>query len=171
MTDDGDHSPEAIREALNRKALASARHRVAVGRVLGLGEREVLAIQYLAAVGRLTPAQLGERLQLTSGGVTALVQRLERAGHVVREPHASDRRSIVLRLTPEAHRQAGPLFAPLIGELDQLALSLSGDERKTVARFVTAVADAAQRHADDLARRADAPVPAALGVPAPGLWS
>jgi DNA-binding MarR family transcriptional regulator len=166
-----DDNGQAIRAALNRKALASARHRVAAGRLLGLGEREVLAIQYLAAQGSLTPAQLGERLQLTSGGTTALVQRLERAGHIEREPHAQDRRSVVLRLTAVATREATALFAPLVHELDRLALEVDSEHRAVIRTFIERVADAAERHADDLVRRAGSPPPEAVGVPAPGLWA
>jgi DNA-binding MarR family transcriptional regulator len=131
----------------------------------------VLAIQYLAAVGSLTPAQLGERLLLTSGGTTALVQRLERAGHVVREPHAQDRRSVVLRLTSTATREATALFAPLVSELDRLAAELDSEHRAVVRGFIERVADAAERHADDLVRRAESPPPDSVGVPAPGLWA
>jgi DNA-binding MarR family transcriptional regulator len=171
MTGDAERSAEAIRAALNRKALASARHRVAAARLLGLGEREVLAIQYLAATGRLTPAQLGERLQLTSGGTTALVRRLERAGQVAREPHEQDRRSIVLRLTGDAARAATELFAPLVGDLDRLALDLSAEQRGLIGRFIEGAADAAERRADELVRRAGSPPPEAVGVPAPGLWA
>jgi DNA-binding MarR family transcriptional regulator len=171
MTGEAERSPEAIRAALNRKALASARHRVAAARLLGLGEREVLAIQYLAAAGTLTPAQLGERLQLTSGGTTALVRRLEQAGQVAREPHEQDRRSIVLRLTSEAAHAATELFAPLVGDLDRLALELSADQRSLVGRFIESVAEAAERRADELVRRAGSPPPEAVGVPAPGLWA
>jgi DNA-binding MarR family transcriptional regulator len=164
-------SAEAIREALNRKALASARHRAALGRLLGLGDSEVLALQHLARAGELTPAQLADLLQLTSGGVTALVQRLERAGHLAREPHRHDRRSTVLHLTPEIERRAEEAFAPLVQEIDGLSRELSAHDRGVVARYLVGVADAAEREAEQLVRRAGAVSPESLGVPSPGLWA
>jgi DNA-binding MarR family transcriptional regulator len=164
-------SPEGIRASLNRKALASARHRAALGRVLGMGEGEVLAIQHLARAGRMTPSQLGSVLRLSSGGATALVQRLEREGHVTRERHPHDRRSVLLRLTPEIEARAGEALAPLVAEIDALTMRLSDAERALVADFLARVADAAERHADELARSADDAAPAAAGSPVPGLWA
>src|SRR5687767_14847140 len=101
-----DATPVAIRRALTRKGLAAARHRAAVGRLLGLSETELLALQHLGMSGRLTPSALGSLLRLTSGGTTALVQRLERTGRVAREAHPADRRSTLLRLTPQAEEEA-----------------------------------------------------------------
>jgi DNA-binding MarR family transcriptional regulator len=161
---------EAIREAINRKELAASRQRSALGRLLGLSETDVLAIQHLAAAGRLTPTQLGSMLGMTSGGATALVQRLEREGFVAREPHPRDRRSALLRLTPEIERRAGDALAPLVAEIDALVEQLPGNDRRLLERFLAAVADAGERHADELARRADAAQPVA-GSPVPALWA
>jgi len=166
-----DATPATIRRALTRKALASARHRAAVGRLLGLSETEVLAIQHLGMSGRLTPSALGRLLRLTSGGTTALVQRLERAGHVTREAHPEDRRSTLLRLTPQAEEEASDAFAPLVAELDRLAGELAGPERELVGRFLSRVADAAERHAEDVVRAVERQASAAMGEPVPGLWA
>src|SRR2546423_6062548 len=94
----GGDEAEAVRSALARKALADARYRGALARVLGLIDSEVLAIQHLAREGALTSRQLGALLRLTSGGTTALVQRLERLGYVERAPNPRDRRSTLLQL-------------------------------------------------------------------------
>ena len=91
---------ETIRQLLNRRDLASARHRSAISRRLGLSESEMLAVAHLAQRGRLSPSELAELLDLSSGGVTALVQRLELAGHVERQAHPTDRRSVLLELSP-----------------------------------------------------------------------
>ncbi|MCW3064097.1 MAG: Transcriptional regulator, partial [Solirubrobacterales bacterium] len=85
-----DLSPERLRDYQQRKSLASERHRAAMARILGLSDKEVAAILLLARSGHLTPGQLGGLLSLTSGGVTALTQRLERAGHIRRQPHPVD---------------------------------------------------------------------------------
>jgi DNA-binding MarR family transcriptional regulator len=161
----------AIREAINRKELAATRQRSALGRLLGLSETDVLAIQHLAAAGRLTPTQLGGMLGMTSGGATALVQRLEREGFVAREPHPHDRRSALLRLTPATERRAGDALAPLVGAIDDLVSRLPTGDQRAITRFLTAVADAGERHADELARRADAAAHPVVGSPVPALWA
>ena len=118
----------AVRAALTRKALAAARLRIALSRRLGLTETEVLAIQHLGWAGRLTPSRLTELVGLSSGGGSALVQRLERAGHVEREPHPLDRRSSVLRLTDETTATVDEVLEPLAGDLEALTGELSDAE-------------------------------------------
>ena len=164
-------TPEALRALLVRKSLADARHRGALARLLNLTETDVLAVQHLAWAGALTPGQLASRLRLTSGGTTALLQRLERIGYVAREPHPEDRRSTLLRLTPEAERDAGELYAPLVRALDAAAGGLGEVARETVLAFLRVIAELGEHHADELARAAEAGRPRIPRVPVPGLWA
>jgi DNA-binding MarR family transcriptional regulator len=115
----------------------------------------VLAVQHLARAGELTPGQLGALLQLSSGGTTGLIQRLQRAGHVSRHANTRDRRSVVVRLTPAITDWAADAWAPYVAEVDALAAELSHADRDLVRRFLEGAADAAERHAERLARDAD----------------
>jgi DNA-binding MarR family transcriptional regulator len=160
-----------IRSALHRKALADARQRAALARRLGPTDSEVLAVQHLARAGELTPGQLGGLLQLSSGGTTGLIHRLERAGHLSRHANPRDRRSAVVRLTPAIAAWAADAWSPFVSEIDALASELSEDERDLVRRFLDGAADAAERHADRLARDADSSAHEALAVPLPALWA
>jgi DNA-binding MarR family transcriptional regulator len=162
---------QQIRAALLRKALADANHRAALARRLGFTENEVLAVQHLATAGELTPGELGTRLQLSSGGTTGLIQRLEQAGHVTRRTHPRDRRSAMVSLTPEIQRAAADAWAPLVDEIDSLVQGLSAHEAEAVLRFIEGVADAAERHATRIAADADAAAHDALVVPLPALWA
>jgi DNA-binding MarR family transcriptional regulator len=160
---------ETIRQLLNRRDLASARHRAAMSRRLGLAESEMLAVAHLAQRGRLTPSELGELLDLSSGGVTALVQRLELAGHLERRRHPTDRRSVQLELSSALVERAAAAFHPLVAALDDLTAELSDDEQAIVRRFLTRVALATEEHAararEQLERGAAAP-----STPVPALW-
>jgi DNA-binding MarR family transcriptional regulator len=164
-------SPQDIREQLLRQALASARQRAVLGRLLGVSESDVLALQHLARAERLTPGQLGDLLQLTSGGTTALVHRLERHGHVVREPHPTDGRSTLIAPTPAIAERATESLSPLVREIDRLAAQLSDGERLAVGRFLTAVADAGERHVDELLRRVRDDRADDHGVATPEPWA
>jgi DNA-binding MarR family transcriptional regulator len=170
MTDAFDPT-RSIRAALNRKALADARHRAALARRLGLTENEILAVQHLARTGELTPGQLATQLHLSSGGTTALVHRLKRAGHITGDAHPLDRRSTLLRLTPAMEQSATEAWAPLVAKLDNLTQELPTGERAAVTRFLERVADAAEQHADRLARDAAAHAQSTLAVPLPALWA
>lgn len=166
------YSRERLRDLFNRKALAGERHRRALARVLDLSDTEATALVYLARSGHLTPGQLGELLSLTSGGVTALTHRLERSGHVTREPHPSDGRSSVLSASPAILRSAEECFAPLVADMDDAAAALSAQERTIVGRFLEDVAALSERHAEELAASAEERERAQpSGAPSPGLWA
>src|SRR5215217_3774472 len=155
---------ETIRQLLNRRDLASARHRAAMSRRLGLSDSEMLAVAHLAQHGQLSPSALGQLLGLSSGGITALVQRLESAGHVVRRRHPTDGRSVLVALSDELVERAEEAYGPLVDDLEQ-----TDGERQVVRRFL----DRAAALSEDHARRAlsaserGAPV---VPAPAPGLW-
>jgi DNA-binding MarR family transcriptional regulator len=170
MSDEHD-TPLQIRSLLARRTLADARHRSALAQLLGLTDSDVLALQHLARGGSLTPGGLGALLRLTSGGATALVQRLERLGYVQRRPHPQDRRSSLLHLTAKAEAEAGTLYAPLVGDLDAIAESLPARDRRAVAAYLARVAEATERQADALDRRVEVERPGVACVPIPGLWA
>src|SRR3954454_17396490 len=76
----GPMSTEPITQALERYEQAGAHHRAARARQVGVPQIELAALEHLEAIGGLTPGELGHRLGLTSGGVTALTGRLSEAG-------------------------------------------------------------------------------------------
>ncbi len=66
--------------------------------------RSDLRCLYMLNAGPVTPGEVAARTRLTSGSVTALVDRLASAGFVERRPSVCDRRSVAL-IMPEARRQ------------------------------------------------------------------
>ncbi len=63
--------------------------------------------------GPLTPGEIGARLALTSGSVTALINRLARAGFVERVEDADDRRRATIALTPRFRAEADRVYSCL----------------------------------------------------------
>jgi DNA-binding MarR family transcriptional regulator len=64
-----------------------------------VGLTELRAMGYLIEAGPLSPKQLAGALDLTTGTVTALLDRLERGGLVARTAHPRDRRMLQVELT------------------------------------------------------------------------
>ena len=75
--------------------------RAALADEAGINATDLDALEHLEADGPLTQRQLAERLSLTSGAITMLVDRLEASGWVRRLPHPSDRRSTLVELSPQ----------------------------------------------------------------------
>ncbi|MEK0097868.1 MarR family transcriptional regulator [Streptomyces sp. A475] len=85
-----------------------------------------------------TAGLLSARLGLNSAGTTAVIDRLERLGHVARVRDDRDRRRVLLRVEPEAIRLGQEFFRPVIDGLLDVLDSFGPAERDTVRRFLTA---------------------------------
>lgn len=70
-------------------------------RPLGVSSAGGLVLGLLRDLGSMSPSALGERLIVTRATVTGLVDSLERRGLVRRTAHATDRRSLIVEITPE----------------------------------------------------------------------
>jgi DNA-binding MarR family transcriptional regulator len=90
-----------------------------------------------------TPGLLGERLGLNSASVTALVDRLERLGHVSRRRDATDRRRVLLDVTPAAKDLGWAFFGPLMASIVDVLGAFDDDQQGTVRRFLESVRNAA----------------------------
>ena len=88
-----------------------------------------------------TPGWLGESLHLGSAAVTALLDRLERLGHVRRERDAADRRRVRLVVTPEAKDLGWAFFGPLMGSVLETMKAYRDDELAVIQRFLTRTAE------------------------------
>ncbi|MFF9215289.1 MarR family winged helix-turn-helix transcriptional regulator [Streptomyces viridosporus] len=109
----------------------------------GRNELHATDVQALAAIldadEPMTPGRLREHLGLTSGAVTACVDRLERAGHVTRVRESADRRVVHLYYAADAKAAARAYFRPL-AQAAGAALSRFDDSELAVAlRFLTAL--------------------------------
>src|ERR687893_2761533 len=87
-----------VGELVYRQAAATLQHAAAMARRMGLGLTDLHALEHLSRE-ELTPKQLGERLFVSPGAITALVDRLEGVGHLERVANPNDRRSSLLRTT------------------------------------------------------------------------
>jgi DNA-binding MarR family transcriptional regulator len=141
------YTADHISEGARRLDVAMSTLNAAVARDVGISVPELLALENLDADGGLGPSELARRLQLSTGAVTALVDRLEAGGHATRAAHPSDRRRIVVTRTAKASQELAEESAPLEREIHRLAQSLSDDEREVVGRFLDAFISIVERAA------------------------
>lgn len=75
----------------------------AVARSGGLNGTDLQAVGLLLSEGPATPGELATRTGLSAGGaITAMIDRLERAGFVTRTRDETDRRRVIVTAVPEA---------------------------------------------------------------------
>ncbi|MFK0170807.1 MarR family winged helix-turn-helix transcriptional regulator [Streptomyces sp. NPDC090306] len=103
----------------------------------GLHATDVQALAAILDADRpMTPGRLREHLGLTSGAVTACVDRLERAGHVRRVRESTDRRVVHLHYADDARSTARTHFRPLAEATEAARAGFTEDELAVVVRFL-----------------------------------
>jgi DNA-binding MarR family transcriptional regulator len=139
--------PQAdLRELLHRVELAGQHQRAARARQTGVHQVELAALEHLSVTGGLTPGELGHRLGLTSGGVTALTGRLIDAGHAERAPHPDDRRMRILTATPAGEAHLAEQIEPILSPADRVLAWVDDGSAELLARFLDSLA-ALKEHA------------------------
>lgn len=88
----------------------------------------------------LTPARLGERIGMTSGATTILLNRLEDAGHVTRMRGHSDRRIVTLHSAEAVHAEATAFFEPERGRILELMDQYEAADLALIDRFTSSLA-------------------------------
>jgi DNA-binding MarR family transcriptional regulator len=85
----------------------------------------------------VTPGLLAETLRISTASTTKLLDRLERAGHLIRSPHPTDRRALMITVTDATRTDARETVGRMHARRFEAAARLSPEERDTVIRFLT----------------------------------
>ena len=110
------------------------------------GEFDALAtLRRSGAPEGLTPTALFEAAMMSSGGMTARIDRLEKAGLVERRPHPTDRRATLVRLTDKGFALIESIMPSHEETAHDILAPLSADEQKTLnallARLIGGLCD------------------------------
>ena len=116
----------------------------AVGRLLGLSAVERKCVDVLRRLGPVTAGTIGEHTGLTTGAVTGLMDRLEKAGYVRRERDPRDRRKVVLHLLPNERLDAvlAVAFGPFGDDMTKIAARYSEAELAMIGSWIAATTEA-----------------------------
>ncbi|MFN3432114.1 MAG: MarR family winged helix-turn-helix transcriptional regulator [Candidatus Sericytochromatia bacterium] len=112
----------------------------------GMTLHQLMALGMLAERGRCTMSELKSVLEVTTGAVTGLVDRLERQGLVVRAPSDEDRRVTYLSLTEAGSAAIGDAWLAYERRLTDWLARVPDAERLMVAPVLEALAAAGLAH-------------------------
>ena len=119
----------------------------AVSERIGLTPIELLAMDVISRGEPVTAGRLSQELNLTTGAITGLVDRLERDGYVHRLADSQDRRRVLVAPTAK-ETSVSELYGPLASSLQRAVAGYSKEEMATLTEFLrrlrTAVAGSAQ---------------------------
>ncbi len=121
-----------------------------VANAVGISSSDLECLDFLNIEGRVTAGRLAELTGLTTGAVTGLVDRMEKAGLVRRERDERDRRKVYIAIVPEALGRIGRFYEPLQKAVAKDWEGFTDAELKLVLRFMTQGYDAMLGVLDDL---------------------
>ncbi|GAA2980422.1 DNA-binding transcriptional regulator, MarR family [Actinokineospora diospyrosa] len=119
---------------------------------LGVNATGLAAMEHLTSEGPLTAKDLADRLRVSTAASTHIVDRLEKAGHVVRRPHATDRRKVLVEPVQESMTRIFEHLTPLLSGVESLVEGLSPGDRDAVENFLAGVVRIYTDTADALPR-------------------
>lgn len=132
-----------------RLGSASTIHNHACADLVGLNPSDWDCLDVLDWTGPTTAGRLAEHVGLTSGAVTGVIDRLEKAGFVRRAPDPDDRRKVIVHLLRDRDRDLGEVFGHLSQAVDELTGRYSDTELAAIVDFLRganeALADSTDR--------------------------
>jgi DNA-binding MarR family transcriptional regulator len=126
--------------AVRSIVLAWERLRQYQSAIQNVGVSELIALGHLFHDGELTPGELSTRLGLSSGTMTALVDRLEGGGYAARTPNPDDRRSQLVRISEAGRATMGSIYAEYKESIHDTLAALPAHTRRAVVDTLLALA-------------------------------
>jgi DNA-binding MarR family transcriptional regulator len=129
----------SLNNAMRKSSASGVVFSNAVAERLGIHSRDLECLDLLYLEGPVTAGQLADITGLTTGAVTGLVDRLERAGYVRRIQNPKDRRSVIIEAVPESFARIGPYFASLGDAINEELSQYSEKELRFMLDFFSHV--------------------------------
>lgn len=106
-----------LQQAMQRSTMWTVLLHHTVAAKAGINVTDAQCVNLLSLDGPMTPGQLAQAMGITTGGaITAVVDRLEKAGYVRRTRDPDDRRRVIVELIPENVSRIGAYFEPIAKE-------------------------------------------------------
>lgn len=107
------------------------------GAGLTYSDYDVIAtLRRAGAPYELSPTELGNRVLLTSGGLTACLRRLETAGLISRRGVPEDRRRLLARLTPQGFDLIESFIDPRFDLAEEALTGLDPEQRSSLEQLL-----------------------------------
>jgi len=122
--------------------------------LLGINRTDARCLDILDQSGSMSAGDLAEASRLTTGAITAVIDRLERAGYARRVPDPSDRRRVLVELTPKADAATIELMVEPMRKLYMpMAERYSEEQLRLIIEFTRQGREIQERHAEWLRTR------------------
>jgi DNA-binding MarR family transcriptional regulator len=122
----------------------------AASRRYGLNRTDMRALEIVSRVGAIAPSDLARMMDFTTGGVTTVIDRLEKAGYVTRRPAGSDRRRLIVEATKTTATKDKQVYAGLFQATGKFVRTFKRSELEAIKRFLEGIGDITAEYAGSL---------------------
>ena len=126
---------QELEVAMRRSSAQGVLFGQAVANVAGIANSDLECLDFLNLEGRVTAGRLAEVTGLTTGAITGVIDRLEKAGFVRRERDESDRRKDFIVVVPEAIAKIAQFYVPMQQAMHKVSSRYSEEELRLLLRF------------------------------------
>lgn len=110
-----------------------------VSEILNVYSHDFTTIDILRETGPITAGELAQKVGLSTGSVTSLIDRLEKRGYLIREKHPKDRRKVIIVPRYEEKKEVQNVFSELNKNMLNLSANYNEKELAIVKRFLNEV--------------------------------
>ena len=147
----------ALLEQLGDEVRANQRATAIVDEVavelMGVNRTDGRCLDLLEHRGQMSAGELARASGLSTGAITAVIDRLEHAGYAQRVADPADRRRVLIEPTAKAREAAWELFAPLVELAEPLMARYTDEDLRMLIEFQRLGREIQERHAELLRER------------------
>jgi DNA-binding MarR family transcriptional regulator len=126
-----------LREAMQRSTLYTVLLHHTTASKAGLNVTDAQCLNALSLDGPQTPGRLAQMMGITTGGaITAVIDRLEKAGYVKRSRDPDDRRRVIVELVPESAERFARYFEPVAEEFGRHLAGYSDAQLRALSAYM-----------------------------------
>jgi DNA-binding MarR family transcriptional regulator len=119
---------------------------------LGMNRTDAQCMDIISRLGPISAGELAERVGLTAGAITAVLDRLERGNWIRRVHDTVDRRRVMVQIGQTQHARMEPIFARLRRSTRQVLARYTEEQLDLIADFLRRTAANAAQHRQRLRR-------------------
>ncbi|MDM5304229.1 MarR family winged helix-turn-helix transcriptional regulator [Peribacillus frigoritolerans] len=141
---------ESLTHRLQRYGMRSVLFQQNMAQKIGVSHTDLKSAEILNETGPITAGELSKITGLSTGSVTALINRLEKSGYVKRERDQLDGRKVVIMPIPERQKQIKSHYQSLSMATKELCSAYNEQELILINQFVEEITKIMDKENDKL---------------------
>lgn len=139
--------------AVRKLTRSSLMFQYAVAEKMKLNATDAECIDFLMEMGPSTAGDLAKATRLTTGAITNVIDRLEKAGFVKRENDPTDRRKVIIRYVPKKHEKAKQYYDAMAADVYELFSGYNESNLKFLSQHSETLTEIFRNHAEKIFRK------------------